>query len=588
MDDFTDELGHAPGRIGQHVRMLAGVLSDAGATSTVSQEPSGEAPGLESATLRMLAARAFLTGEWGSSVDSRLSEACTVLGLPARYARALREGGLGEWFSSAWAAWGESRASSLAPQLFDPRILAPDAPVGGVPVIPFDVLEAVSGWLATHECDTTPRVLDLTAGTGSMATALLTKLLASGRYSGDDLLAGLRLVEADRERLDVACVIVARALERSSAHSPAEVLRRVRACAVAGSALEWSAATDEQFDLVVGTTPLGPGDDGGARPGSQENDPSPRYLQVLCERVAEGGFGTLTALSAVVTAPLGLFAVARDRLLERFKTTEFLTFDHAPVALLGSADGASRTIVRVGRSGIGQVTTTPVMRCSPEGRRVALSDAPRTMLHQTPPFGRHTFVPRIGSDVERRLVDAVIVQGTGRWKGFRVQLTHGEHRADDDVLSVGATARDSFSIALREPRIHFGEPPTASARFGVRPSEPELGDAALAVLVTRTAFWWWRASGDGLHVRREHVTEPLSWLRLLTPEELELGVRVAVAWRAGALAKAGGTYGQGYTVADEAERSRLTWAFDQVLLSHLGATEDGAREFLSRKSLVDI
>ena len=588
MDAFVDEPGQAPGRIGHHVRMLADVLSAAGALATAGEEGPGDERALAPATLRTLAARAFLTGEWGSSVDSRLSEACTVLGLAARNARALRDGGIGEWFSSAWAAWGEARASLLAPQLFDPRILASDAPAGGVPVIPLDVVEAVSEWLARQECDGTPRVLDLTAGTGSIASALLTKLQASGRYSGDDLLAGLRLVEADRERLEIACVIVARALERSSAHSPAEVLRRVRACAVAGSAIDWSAATDEQFDLVVGTTPLGPGDDSGARPGSQENDPSPRYLDILCDRVAEDGFGTLTALSAVVTAPLGAFAVARDRLLERFKTTAFLTFDHAPVPLLGSADGASRTIVRVGRSGIGQVTTTPVMRCSPEGRRVALTDAPRTMLHQTPPFGRHTFVPRIGSDVERRLVDAVIVQGTARWKGFRVQLTHGEHRADDDVLSVGATARDSFSIALREPRIHFGEPPTASARFGVRPAEPELGDAALAVLVTRTAFWWWRASGDGLHVRREHVTEPLSWLRLLTPEELELGFRVAAAWRAGALATAGGGYGQGYAGADEAERSRLTWAFDEVLLSHLGATEDGAREFLSRKSLVDI
>ncbi len=587
MDALGREPDHALGRVGHHATMLAEVLRAAGASVTVMEDPPSEVPGSASA-LRLLAVRAFLTEEWGSSADSRLSEACTVLGLPAISARALRDAGIGEWFASAWAAWGEPRASLLAPQLFDPRIQAHQAREGRVPVVPLDVVDAVTTWLARQERDGTPRVLDVSASTGSMTASLVARLLADGRHPGDELLAGLRMVEADRERLDVACVIVARALERDSQHAPAEVLRRVRASAVEGSAIDWSPTTSDQFDLVVGTTPLGPGDDSGARPGAQETDPSPRYLDILCDRVAEGGFGTLIALSAVVTAPSGPFAEARDRLLERFKTAEFLTFDHAPVPLLGSADGASRTIVRVGRSGIGQVTTTPVMRCSPEGRRVALTDAPRTMLHQTPPFGRHTFVPRIGSDVERRLVDAVIVQATARWKGFRVQLTHGEHRADDDVLSVGATARDSFSIALREPRIHFGEPPTASARFGVRPSEPELGDAALAVLVTRTAFWWWRASGDGLHVRKEHVTEPLSWLRLLTPEELDLAVRVAAAWRAAALATTGEAHGPGLTGADEMERSRLSRAFDEVLLSHLGATEDGAREFLSRKSLVDI
>ena len=152
---------------------------------------------------------------------------------------------------------------------------------------------------------------------------------------------------------------------------------------------------------------------------------------------------------------------------------------------------------------------------------------------------------------------------------------------DEHAFTVGATARDTFSIALRDQRAFLGERPTANARFGVTPSNEGLIEPAIGVLMTRTAFWWWTASGDGLHVRREHVTEPLSWIRLLSPEELDVAQRCGAAWCG--LADTGAPDGREPNPQrlEVAERTRLARALDEILLAHLGASPEDADAFLA-------
>lgn len=364
----------------------------------------------------------------------------------------------------------------------------------------------------------------------------------------------------------------------------------VRETAHRGNATEWAtSATDERFDLVVGVAPFGErGRGADADAGEQGDERSARAIEALATVVSDEGAGTMIAPSSIVTSVAGVTAEARDLLLDRFKTAEFLNYDRTVEPLLGPADWTSRTIIRVLVSGTGSVTTTPMMRWRPERRSVVLTEPPNTTLFQPPPLGKHSFVPRIGSHAERRLVDSIIAHQSHRWNLIGVELSHGDFRSDNEIFSVGLTAKDRFSIALAHPRIYFGEAPTRGARYGIRPQDPKFGDPALAVLLSRTALWWWLATGDGLHVRQEHITEPLSWLRLLDQEELDLGTEVANSWR-NAAPSSGGEGAEPASARDEAaKRIHLISEFEKVLLARLGTTVDDAREILTRKSFVDV
>ena len=337
-------------------------------------------------------------------IDRRAPErSLQVLGLDAAHARALREAGIGECFAAVWRDIGGESSSALAAALFDPVSAEPAAGPRETPLLPFDVVDATSDWLAGQDLGRVPRVLDLSVGAGQLAAKVVSRLLSVKPNAADELLSGMTLIEPDHTRLEVAGVIVARALEPWSADAPSEVLRRVRAASIAADAASWAESRDGTYDLVWGATPRGPSDEERSRLGDSAEDPSARFMQVLCDTVDDGGAAALIALGSAVTAPVGEAARARDRLLERFKTAEFLTYSHEPNPLLWARDGESRAILRVRALGIGQVTTTPIMRCDAANRRARLNDPPRTLLHQTPPFGRHSFVPRIGTTLNAAL-----------------------------------------------------------------------------------------------------------------------------------------------------------------------------------------
>ncbi|MBN2177427.1 MAG: N-6 DNA methylase [Demequinaceae bacterium] len=539
--------------------------------------------------LRLLVTRALLTNEWADSVDARLSEACSVLDLPAAYARVLQEANIESWFTAVWATWGPEFAATLVPQLLDPRIASNGTSRSQFPFIPPDVIEMMTDWLMEVEFDGPPRIVDPCAGTGALVASLLPKLLAEKRYPIESILSGLRLIDADPALLDIACVIVAQALERFTSRSAPEILHEVRESAVATDAHRWFASVEDRFDLVVGAPPFDQrGGLGDAEWNQKNEEVSALYLRILAGAVADGGAGTMVASASILTSPSGDAAEIRDRLLDRFKTTEFLNYNGALQSLLGNPDGISHSVVRVLTSGTGEITTTPMMRWKPERRSVALTDPPRTTLHGMLILRKHAFVPRIGSAVERRLVDAVIAHELNTRSRMEVELSHGDHRGEDDYFSVGLSAYDRFSISLREPRIHSGGEPSASARFGVRPNPPELADPALAAMLSRMAFWWWTVTGDGRNVRNEHITLPLSWLRLMSSDELALGASVADAWRKYALAAMNSPAGAVGTSPEAIHFRDLSLAFEQVILSCVGTTESDAREFLATRSFADV
>jgi hypothetical protein len=567
---------------------LAARLTDILRTAGPMLPPTTSAPGQESGTtpdtsLRLLITRALLTDEWEDSVEARLSEASAMFNMPAPWAHALLEAGIEKWFADVWETWDFKSAAELASHLTNPSMAPTNATPGGSPFAPPDLVKATATWLADIEFDHPPTILDFADGTGALTVGLVHALLTSDLYPAQNLIEGLRLVYDDRVRLDIACVVVARAFEKSLPDSPQDILDRIRGVAVCEDASTWALSTEEVFDLVVGTAPLG--DRGtGTDAGEQTDDNSGEYLTAVIKTVADGGAGAAIAPSLVVTATTGPMAGVRDRLLDRFKTVEFFNYDLSPEPLLGPGDWMARTVVRMQTAGTGSVTTTPIMRWKPDRRAIVVNDPPRTTLYQPPPLGRHSFVPRIGSDMEKRLVDSVIAHQTNRWNLVEVQRTYGDHRNEEDAFSVGLTADNRFSIALTTPRIYFGKAPAAGARFGVKPVEPGLGDPALAVMLSRTALWWWFATSDGRHVRQEHITEPLSWLRLLSQDELDLGRGISEAWREAAISAK--TMDPESAAARDAasRRSRLITEFEQVLLANLGTSASDSREFLSRTS----
>ncbi len=570
---------------------MAGIAADriqdvirSAAKSLAASNPVGSAGALGDYTsaLRVLLSRALLTTEWGESVDARLSEACAVTGVSADLARASTNAGVGEAFRGAFAEWGVDGAATQVPYLMDSRASLDRQRTGCH--LPSDVVESMTDWLAAFAFDAAPRILALQACTGALAGSLVGKVIASGLYSPDDIAGSVRLMDPDPGNLGVACVVVAHALERATTMSPPDVLHAIRSSALVVDAVEWAETNRHQFDLAVGVVPFGatnssPGGDAEPTSGPSAGDRAAAHAQLLVDVIADDGAASVLMPATIVTAPAGTMGQVRDNLLKRFKTSEFLNFGCEPESILGIDDDVPRSIVRLHASGTGTIVTTPMMRVSASTRSSALTDPRRTTLYGTPPLGQHVFVPRIGSDVERRLVDAVITHANTRWKEAAVELTHGEHRGTPESFSVAAAARDRFSISLPTPRLHFGDRLAATARYAVTLKSDVLVDPALAVMLSRTAFWWWLATGDGQRVRPEHVSEPLSWLRFMDDGELALAAAVAVDWRR--LGEDVGGEGNGAAPPPRAVE------LDRLLVSKLGATDEDARAFVATRNFVE-
>jgi hypothetical protein len=109
------------------------------------------------------------------------------------------------------------------------------------------------------------------------------------------------------------------------------------------------------------------------------------------------------------------------------------------------------------------------------------------------------------------------------------------------------------------------------------------------MMLSRTAWWWWTVTGDGRNVRKEHLTLPLSLLRLMDPDQIQLATDVAQAWYRLALVAADPAAGPTASKDATAEVQRLSTSFEEViLLTCVGATESDVSEFLAKASFVDV
>jgi hypothetical protein len=223
------------------------------------------------------------------------------------------------------------------------------------------------------------------------------------------------------------------------------------------------------------------------------------------------GRGSLVLPLSVATSTRPEFVGLRRAIKGQSGAWAFSFYDRAPDGLFGDDVKTRNTIVvyRAGRRS--SIRTTPLLKWTSRTRRTFFATVTPTPIKAD----LVDCIPKLGSPADAQLY-AAVRNLPGRLRddllvshseGPRSQVDFFEAVLVRSCVAVAPTAYNWIGVA-RDPRRlvadgHTSENTLCEVVF----RDPEVADAAYAVLASRIVFWLWRVESDGFHVTRRFIQE---------------------------------------------------------------------------------
>ncbi|WP_425299856.1 Eco57I restriction-modification methylase domain-containing protein [Nocardia cyriacigeorgica] len=239
--------------------------------------------------------------------------------------------------------------------------------------------------------------------------------------------------------------------------------------------------------------------------GAVAADISPVFVEIATSVLTDTGACTVVTPLSEITSTRSPFPELRQYLRSLPGSVEFMAFDRVPDALFGDDIKTRNAIIHVDKSGMSEVTVSPLYRWTSRTRSVAFASVPTVSVTSVP--GVPVTLPKLGTEWERGLYLACnrhrrrIDSWIAKRKSLPLdQIERSAIDAPSDVIAVAPTAYNFLGVTRDPYRAvtdgHDSQNPLSILGFK---SEAQAS-AAYAVLCSRLAFWLWHVTGDGFHV----------------------------------------------------------------------------------------